>query len=120
MRHVAHQLVGRVAWQLRIGIQGNNVPDQSKNGLVAYNVRKSHERLAPQQRVELLELAAFALVAHPHSLESVPQPWPVKKIKNTRAIVSVVLVERFDTRPSILDQRRVLGQCFLGCVVKIR
>ncbi len=59
---------------------------------------KARIRPAPEPGIELLQLAALALVAHPHPLERIPHPRPVKQIEDARAILAVGRVERLDRR----------------------
>ena len=81
---VADQGACRVARQLRVGIQGDDVLDRGEDGLIADDVRKRRLRLAPEPGVELLQLAALALIPHPHPLERIPHPRPVKQIEDAR------------------------------------
>ncbi len=120
MCQVAYQGASGVAWQLRIGIQRDDVLDRAENGGVADNLRKGRLRTAPEPCIELLQLAALALVSHPHPFGWIPLPRPVKQIEDARAIFVVGRVERLDRCARIREQGIIVGQILLGCVTEVR
>src|SRR5579871_4280008 len=79
MSHCSNKLPDRIAWQLCIGIQRNNVANVLKNGHSPSDSDKVIAGLAAQKRIQLLELAALTLVAHPQTLTRIPAAWPVQK-----------------------------------------
>jgi len=85
-----------VAGQLRVGIQGDDITDRSENGRIADDIRKCTVPLSPQQGIELLQFAAFALVSHPHPFDRIPHPGSMKQIEDARAVFTVGLVEHFN------------------------
>lgn len=63
MVHLADQLRHRIAHQARIGVQRHDIFDTFRN-----DIRAAEERrvlVAAQQHVQLMQLAALALPAHP-------------------------------------------------------
>ena len=120
MREVADQGARRVARQLRVGIQGDDVLDRSKHALIADDLHECRERPAAQPGVELLQLAALALVAHPYPLHRIPQPGSMEQIEDARTVVVIGRVERLHRRPRIREQGGIVRQRLLGRVAKIR
>ena len=119
MGQVADQGAGRIAGQLGIGIEGDDVPDRPEKGRIADDLRESVLRPTPEPGIELLQLAALALIAHPHPLHRIPQPGPVKQIEDARAILPVGFIEGLDCGPRIREQGLVLRQRLLGGIAKI-
>ena len=117
---VADQGACRVARQLRVGIQGDDVLDRSENRLITDDIRKGRLRPAPESGIELLQFAALALIPHPQALELIPHPGPVKQIEDARAILAVALVERLHCGACMGEQGLVVRQRLLGCIAKIR
>ena len=120
MSHVTDKCACRVAWQLRIGIQGDDVPDRSKDGRITDNIREGSLLPTPQQGIELLQFATLALVSHPHPLNRIPHPGSVKQIEDTGTILPVGLVERLDSCVRVREQRPIIWQSALGRVMEIR
>jgi ABC-type uncharacterized transport system substrate-binding protein len=120
MGDVADQRPRRVPGQLRIGIQGNDIFDRDEDGRVADPLGKRRSTIASQQRIELFQFAALALIAHPHAFIRVPYPRPVKQIKNARSVIPISRVKSFDGRTGKREQVLVARLRLLGRVVKIR
>ena len=78
MRHGADKLPRRIARQLRIGIERDDVLHLRENGRRADNERKTVGMTAAQERVQIAKLAALAFVAHPNTRLGVPAPGPVE------------------------------------------
>ena len=110
----------RVAGQLRVGIQGDDVLDRSKDGCITDNIRECSLLPSPQQGIELLQFAALALISHPHPLNRIPHPGPVKQIEDARAVIAVGLVERLDSGARVGKQRLIIWQRALGRITEIR
>ena len=127
MRHGTDKLPSRITRQLRIRIQCNHVLHGGKNGRVSDDERKAIRSATPaaasQQRVQIRELAALALVAHPTPFFGVPAPRTMEEKKQVVAglvtVRRVFLVQRGYSHPGQLQQRPVLGKRFLVCVRKI-
>ena len=120
MSHITDQCACRVAGQLRIGIQGDDVPDRSKDGRITDNIRERGLLPAPQQGIELLEFTALALVSHPHPLNRIPHPGSVKQIEDTGTILPVGLVERLNSCVRMLEQGIITWLSALWRVMEIR
>jgi hypothetical protein len=76
-------------------------------------------RSAAQQFVELLELAAFAFVAHPETLVRIPEPRPVEEVKDARSPGTVALVQIEDPFANEPDQLVVTTLVLLGPIAEI-
>src|SRR5438067_11667656 len=99
MRHCADKLAGRLARQLRVGIEGDDVFDFAQNRLVAH-YRGEAFRAAPAEKgVELHQLSAFPFVAHPQVLARVPAAGPMEKKKGIAPPPGKPTVQKFDSRP---------------------
>ena len=73
-----------------------------------------------QKRVELLELAPLAFVAHPDPLVRIPHPRAVEQIEDAGAIVAVRVVERLDAGAGKVDQVVVARLGALGSIAEVR
>ena len=73
-----------------------------------------------QQRVELLELAAFAFVAHPQFFAGVPEARAMKQKKDIGAFGLIAAVEGLDSLPDALKQNVILRHDLVGRIAKIR
>ncbi len=78
MRHRTDHLRGRSARQIGVGVERDDIPDAARRRHLPDNRRERRLRLTAQEGVELLELAALALVAHPEAIIGVPYPGPVQ------------------------------------------
>src|SRR5579859_183122 len=72
MSHGSHELPNRVARQLRVCVECDDIPNLVKNGCSPDDTSKVIAGLPAQKRVQLLKLAPFALIAHPQSLGRIP------------------------------------------------
>src|SRR3569623_369885 len=111
VRHVADERTRGVARQLGIGVQGDDIADIREHGTVADNLaerRLSLARYCAQQRVELLELAAFALIAHPYAFVRIPQTRTVEEIKDAGAVVPISCVECINSLAREREQSLVI------------
>jgi len=89
--------VGRgVARQARVGVQRDDVAHLLEDRTVADHDVERGVRGAAQQGVELLDLPAFSLPAHPHALPRVPLPRPMEQVETIPPPVSVARVEGLD------------------------
>ena len=87
----ADELAGRIARQRGVGIQRDDVLDGRQDGEVADYFCESLARTAAQERVELLQLAPLAFVAHPEPLMRIPDPRPVEQVEHCPALGAVLL-----------------------------
>ncbi|MNZ46192.1 hypothetical protein D3C78_638680 [compost metagenome] len=108
MLHGADQLLRRIARQLGIGVEGDDVTHGLQGREIADDQRKTLQPGAAQQRIEFGELAALALVAHPHLLGRIPAP---RAVEQEEVIgIRVFAVQRLDALTGQRQQRRVLLQ----------
>src|SRR5450756_194340 len=113
MSDVSYQCPCRVAGQLRVGIQGDDVLDRTEDGRITDNIRECSFRPSPQQGIELLQFTALALISHPHPFVWIPHPRPVKQIEDAWAVLAVGLVERLDSCARVGEQRVIVWQSAL-------
>ena len=67
----AHQLPRGVARQVRVGIERDDITHAGQDRGLADHLRETALRAA-ERRIQIGQLAAFALVTHPHTLLGVP------------------------------------------------
>src|SRR5674476_1544026 len=82
MGDVTYQCACRVARQLRVSIQGDDVLDRSQDRHITDDLRECSLLPSAQQGIELLHFAALALIAHPHAFVWIPQPRSVEQIED--------------------------------------
>ena len=70
--------------------------------------------------VQIGELAAFALVAHPDFFQDIPSARTLEKIKNTRAVTFIFLIQRLNSFTHAFQQFIVAGFMFFRRIAKIR
>ena len=119
VRHGADELARGVARQLRISVQGDDVLDLGEHLDAAHDLHKPRAACAAQQTVELGQLAALALVTHPHLVGRIPAARPVQQKETVGLRVGVAGVERVDALGGLLQQRRVGLQHFTLGIDKI-
>ena len=107
--HGTNELLCGTARQLGVGVQGDHIAHMAECLQVADNTHEARVAVPAQHRVQLGELAALALAAHPAALGGVPYAWPVKQIKARAARAWVLAVEGPDTFTGLLEQRLILG-----------
>ena len=113
MRHYSDHLGRGVARQLRVGIQCDHVADRVQPRHVAGDGLKP-VALAEQQLVQIVQLAALALITHPLSLARIPSPRPMEKVKGARLAVSVALVQMMNTFQALSKDRIIFGFRLVG------
>src|SRR6516225_9471855 len=98
MRDRTHHAGGRAARKLRIGVESQNVPDLRKHvepsGLDGEGIVLVHQKL-----VEVKQLAALALPAHPYSLAHVEHAVAMEEEKTAgvgRCIASVQFIDEMN------------------------
>ena len=126
VRHRRHQRPRRIARQLGVGVEGDDELDAGQRSGIAHHARKARARRggdAAQQRVELGELAALALVTHPHPFLRVPAPRAVEEEEDVAVglgpAFAVLAVERLDGEARAFDQRAILGKRLLAGVEQV-
>src|ERR1700722_21004001 len=91
----ADQAMSAVAWQLRVGVESDDVAHAGQNGEIA-NFHWEFIGLTAQQFIKVEELPALALPAHPGIFYFVKNAVAVEMIKRLHARVAVLLIEFFD------------------------
>src|SRR3954453_3455495 len=94
MRHFSDQAVNGVTRQPCVGVQCDDVPNIGRHrGCLSVYARVGCVRSAPQQAIELVQLAALALPPKPAPLALIPNPTAVKQKKAVadrgRAVTSI-------------------------------
>ena len=102
MRDDADELARGIARQPGIRVEREAVPYLGQDRQVANLHGERRVRGAPEELVELLDLAALALPAHPPALALVPL---AQAMEEEEPIVAVALVERLDAGARGLEDR---------------
>ena len=126
VRHGRHQRPRRIARQLGVGVEGDDELDAGQRSGIAHHARKARARRggdAAQQRVELGELAALALMPHPHAFLRVPAPGAMEEEEDVACGVgpasAIFGVECLDGEARAFDQRAVFGKRLLAGVEQV-
>jgi hypothetical protein len=114
-----HQPGRRLARQLRVGVQGDDETHPRQARQVAALHRIGRVRGPAQQAVELAQLAALALPAHPAALRGVPHPFAVEQEEAVGAARGVALVESADALEGFTQVCVVLGPVLRGGVGEV-
>ena len=103
----AHQLVYHTDGQAGIGIERDDIanPDRRDGGL-AIDRQKRGVGGPAQEAVELMQLAAFALPAHPEAFAGVP---PALSVEHEEASCSIFGIERGHIGHGAVQQPGVAG-----------
>src|SRR3954468_1948826 len=112
MRDASDQELCRIARQDRVRIECYNVADERKPAGIANYCAERITRAPAQELVELRELAALALPAHPRALFRIPQARTMKQKKDISSAVSVLGVERSDSRFCGRENLAIVGAVF--------
>ncbi|MND54153.1 hypothetical protein D3C80_452080 [compost metagenome] len=107
--HGADELPGGTARQLGVGVQGDDIAHVAECLQVADDPHEARVAVPAQHRIELGELAALALAAHPAALGGVPYAWPVKQKKARTARAWIFAVEGPDPFAGQVEQCLVFG-----------
>src|SRR5262249_54985678 len=108
MAHRADELVGRVAWELRVGVERDDVADRREGLRVAGDRREGLAAAGGEERVEVGELAALPLVPHPGVLAVVPDARAMEQEEEIAAAAGVPVVELGDPLLRELDELLVV------------
>ena len=123
MCHRADKLARRIARQLGIRVQGDDVLYAGQHLGRADDQRKTRLSAAAQQRVQFRQLPALALVTHPHPLLGIPAARAVKQEKSIAFDaafgIPVLFIQLLDPVARQQQQRLVLRQRFVLRVAKI-
>ena len=119
MRHRADEFAGGIARQTGIGVQREDVSDRGEDRQIADDLGERFARTAAQQRVELLQLAAFAFVAHPEALVRIPDTRPVEQMEDGHALGAVPRIQGLDAVARQAQQVRVVGLRRLGRIAEV-
>ena len=96
VRHGAHQLPRRIAWQLGVSVQGNDVLHIQQNRGITDHPREAILSVAAQQCVQVGQLATLALVTHPDLLLRIPAAWAVEQEERIAPDPLVLCIQCFD------------------------
>ena len=83
MHHGADKLPRRVARQLGVGIQRDDVSHLREDRCSTDDERKTVRMTAAQERVQVVELASLAFMAHPDPRLRIPASRAVKQVEHT-------------------------------------
>ena len=110
VRHGAHELPCRIARQLRVRVQSNHVPDFRKDRRRADDAGKAVPIAVAQQRVQVRELAALALLSHPQACSRIPTTGAVQQVEHAgpRRVAGFALIVRCARRCGQVLARSVL------------
>ena len=108
--HYPRQLPRRVPGHAGIGVERYHVLYVLQALHVSGDKAEAVQPPAPQQRVKVRQLAALALVAHPHLFPRVPAAGAVEEIENIILMRAVFQVEALHALPGLRQQRGVAGQ----------
>ncbi len=106
MSHRAHQPMRRAARQFRIAVERQHKANMREQGEIA-NLHREAVVLAINQAIEVEQLAALALPAHPDAFARVVDAVPMKKRKRPLARLGILLIELANQSAAELDQRIV-------------
>ena len=85
MRHFSDQALRRSAWQARVGVQRDHVPNRGRwNRDGAADRHKGGVGRAAQPAIQLVQLPPLAFPADPRALTLVPEPPPMKQEETRR------------------------------------
>jgi hypothetical protein len=114
-----HQSLERAARQRRIRVERHHEAHAPKTSVLPCVCRERGRRVAPQQAIELFELASLALPAHPTGLGCVVLPRTVQRVKRARILVAVAPVQAGDPRHQRLEHGVIVGQSLRAGVGKV-
>ena len=113
VRHRADQFPRRVTRQLGIGVQGNHILHIQQNRGIADHPREAILSVAAQQRVQIRQLAALALIPHPDLFLRIPAARAMEQEKRFAAHPPILLIQRRDPLCGEFHQRVILWLGFL-------
>jgi hypothetical protein len=107
MRHHGHELAGRVPRQLGVGVERDHVLHSGERRGIAHDEREAVRGAPAQEPIQVGELAALALAAHPRALVWIPVSWAMQEEEGSRRVLAV---ERLDPFARETQQGLILGQ----------
>ena len=99
MSHGSGQLAGRIAGELSVGVEGDDVSHRRPASPSRRRSTKTDRPHVRSQRVQIGEFSALPFVARPDSLLRVPTTRAMKQEENVAALALVLFVQRFDPLP---------------------
>src|SRR5437867_645237 len=102
------ELPGRLARQPGVAVERDAVAHLREDAELADLHVEARVGGAPQQAVELLDLAALALPSHPHALARVPLADAVEEEESVLVLGGVAEVELLDAGPGFLEEAGVV------------
>src|SRR5262245_25802992 len=97
MADYSNQLPGGVSRQSRVAVQRDAIANGSEDGCVAHPQHEAGVSGPSKQSIELFDLAAFALPAHPEMFLFIPLASAIEKEETIGTAVGMFGVERADT-----------------------
>ena len=94
MSHRADEYRRRIGRKGGVGIERDHVLRRLQPRGVATDHGEGRRRIAAEEAVELLQLPAFALPAHPHTLFRIPAPRTVQQEEDVRRTSRMALIQR--------------------------
>ena len=119
VHHGRHALASDIARQQGVGVQRDHVTHPAQWRDVADDGVEAFLSMATQQGVEFNQLAAFALVAHPHAFARVPATRPMQQKESVAESVRVFSVEQGDCMGGLREQLGVLRLSLFRRIQKI-
>ncbi len=104
MSHGANHAVRRAPRKLRIGVQRDDVLRVRQRAQVA-GLHRKRIKLALEQLVEIQQLAALALPAHPNALARVKDAMAVEQEERSRSCRGIPLIQLVGELNGQIDQR---------------
>ncbi len=110
----------RIARELRVRIQGDDIAHAEQDRRVTYDAHERASIAMAEQGIERGQLAALALVPHPHPFTGVPLPGAVQQVEAVAALGRVALVQSLDALRGVRKQGVVGRQLRFWGVEEIR
>jgi hypothetical protein len=118
MRQGRRELSRRIARQLRVGIERDNVFHARESCRIAHDEGEAIG-CAAQERVQVCQLAALSLAAHPRALRRIPAARAMEEEERVAALARVPRIEVLDAAACERHQRGILRERFLTRVLEI-
>jgi hypothetical protein len=95
--------------QRGIGVERDHEANPLELGGLAFMDCEAGVVVAPEQPVELVELSALALPAHPSTLDRVEAAFPVEQVEGAGSIGITTPIEIRDAAHGLVEKSRVFG-----------
>ena len=104
MRHRADHLPRRIARQLGVGVERDDILDLAQRADVARDSLEGAGIAAAQQCIEVVELAALAFPTHPEAVGFVPAARPVQQEEPAAMLRVIAPIQCIDQRGGGVQQ----------------